>query len=375
MGQNGSAVFDTTGLTLHAFRRFEFSASRQLAGRWDGNNFSGWLGVTGALDARTGLFINMADLKLLLADVLERYDHRLLNAQLPAMPTTLNVARAMRDDVAAQLPAHVTLSSLELSEEDGDAALLTRQHDYVIARGDFSAAHRTHAPKLSARENHQLYGVCNNLNGHGHNYRAEVYLPPDAAFDAQLWRAFDHVNLSTDVPDLYGRNVVTEAIADVIARRTPQADRVRVYEMPDFWAEVRAADDRVRLGRRYRFHAAHRLHSAALSADENAAVYGKCNRIDPHGHTYHVLVTVAAPIDPRTETAFDLGCLDQIAAGIIGPLDHANLDRDVAAFAARPSTGENIAAHLWTQFKARLPHELDRVDLWETPNNRFGVTG
>ena len=39
---------------------------------------------------------------------------------------------------------------------------------------EFSAAHRLHAVHLTDSENEQLYENCNNLNGHGHDYRLEV---------------------------------------------------------------------------------------------------------------------------------------------------------------------------------------------------------
>ena len=361
---------------IYTLKRFEFSAARQLAGgRWTGHNFSGWAGVTGELNPDTGMFINVADLKVVLNGVLDRYDHRTLNTQLDAEPNTLNVARELWRDVAARLPAGSQLTSMELQEEGGDGARISGEDADRIAYGEFSAAHRTHAPRLSARENRALYGKCNNPAGHGHNYRAEVYLPPAAAFYPAVWAEFDHVNLSTDIPELFGRNVVTETLAELIARRVPDARRVRVWETPDFYAEYRAGDERYRLGRRYRFNAAHRLHSPALSAAANAALYGKCNRPDPHGHTYQVLVAIAAPLDPLTEAAFDIGCLDEHAAEVLGALDHRYLDREVAAFKDVPTTGENIAAQIYAQFQERLPDQLEMVQLWETPNNQFIVTG
>lgn len=39
---------------------------------------------------------------------------------------------------------------------------------------EFSASHRLHNPALSDEENRELYGICNNPNGHGHNYVVEV---------------------------------------------------------------------------------------------------------------------------------------------------------------------------------------------------------
>lgn len=38
----------------------------------------------------------------------------------------------------------------------------------------FSAAHRLHTPCLSDDVNKKIYGKCNNLNGHGHNYTVLV---------------------------------------------------------------------------------------------------------------------------------------------------------------------------------------------------------
>ena len=44
----------------------------------------------------------------------------------------------------------------------------------ITRREEFSASHRLHNPELSDEENVGLYGPCNNLYGHGHNYALEV---------------------------------------------------------------------------------------------------------------------------------------------------------------------------------------------------------
>ena len=38
----------------------------------------------------------------------------------------------------------------------------------------FSSAHRLHSVRLSTEENALLYGKCNGVNGHGHNYKVAV---------------------------------------------------------------------------------------------------------------------------------------------------------------------------------------------------------
>ena len=45
---------------------------------------------------------------------------------------------------------------------------------YVSKRARFSASHRLHNPALPDDENRRLFGLCNNPNGHGHDYEVEI---------------------------------------------------------------------------------------------------------------------------------------------------------------------------------------------------------
>ena len=45
---------------------------------------------------------------------------------------------------------------------------------HLTRRYWFCASHRLHNPTLGERENSELYGKCNNLGGHGHNYHLEL---------------------------------------------------------------------------------------------------------------------------------------------------------------------------------------------------------
>ena len=45
---------------------------------------------------------------------------------------------------------------------------------HLTRRYRFSASHRLHSPEMSAEENRDTYGKCNNPHGHGHNYTLEV---------------------------------------------------------------------------------------------------------------------------------------------------------------------------------------------------------
>ena len=54
---------------------------------------------------------------------------------------------------------------------------------HLTRRYLFSASHRLHSAEMSAQENVDTYGKCNNPFGHGHNYALEVTVsgPVDAA--------------------------------------------------------------------------------------------------------------------------------------------------------------------------------------------------
>ena len=45
---------------------------------------------------------------------------------------------------------------------------------YVTRKAHFSASHRLYNPAWSDARNNEVFGKCNNPNGHGHNYDIEV---------------------------------------------------------------------------------------------------------------------------------------------------------------------------------------------------------
>lgn len=124
----------------------------------------------------------------------------------------------------------------------------------ITRREEFSAAHRLHNPALSDAENRRLYGVCNNANGHGHNYAFEVTVrgpvPSGTGMVMDLNRLMvllreeivdpvDHKHLNHDVPFLAGIIPTAENVAVAFWKRIePRINafegcrlcRVRVYE-------------------------------------------------------------------------------------------------------------------------------------------------
>jgi 6-pyruvoyltetrahydropterin/6-carboxytetrahydropterin synthase len=128
---------------------------------------------------------------------------------------------------------------------------------------------------------------------------------------------------------------------------------------------------KVLLTRRFTFSASHRLHAPELSADENRALFGKCNRESGHGHNYGVEVSLLGPLDPRTGMVFSLTELKTVIEETIeAELDHRHLNSDVAAFRTLNPTVENIAVIIWDMLQKRLPAGLlHEVKVSETENN------
>jgi 6-pyruvoyltetrahydropterin/6-carboxytetrahydropterin synthase len=133
---------------------------------------------------------------------------------------------------------------------------------------------------------------------------------------------------------------------------------------------------KIELGRRYRFAAAHRLHSNALSAEENARVYGKCNNPYGHGHNYVVEISVSGTPDPATGMIANLADLDGfVEREVIEAFDHKSLNEDVPAFRGKVPTTENVCREIYQRLKHFPKARLERVRVEETSNNAFEYTG
>jgi len=126
---------------------------------------------------------------------------------------------------------------------------------HITHAEEFSAAHRLHAPSLSAAENKALYGPCN--THHGHNYRVEVTVKGRVdpvtgmvmnlndlmeVMRTEIWEHVDHKHLNEDVPFLKGIVPTAENLAIVFWQRlqacqdrfgAARLHRVRVVESRD----------------------------------------------------------------------------------------------------------------------------------------------
>ncbi|WP_237098201.1 6-carboxytetrahydropterin synthase [Nitrospina gracilis] len=99
---------------------------------------------------------------------------------------------------------------------------------YITRKVEFCASHRLFNPTFSDEKNAQVFGLCNNPNGHGHNYTMEVTVKGDVdpktgmVLDLKFLKKLvteeiidkvDHKNLNMDVEFLQGVIPTAENLA------------------------------------------------------------------------------------------------------------------------------------------------------------------
>jgi 6-pyruvoyltetrahydropterin/6-carboxytetrahydropterin synthase len=135
----------------------------------------------------------------------------------------------------------------------------------------------------------------------------------------------------------------------------------------------------MRLTRRYRFAAAHRLHSPAFTEQENRDLYGKCNNPYGHGHDYVLDVTAEGPVQPTSGQVVHIPTLDRLVSErVLKDFDHRYFNADLPEFQALVPTSENIMRvienRLMTHWREVFPSEWPRLEgirLRETKRNFF----
>src|ERR1043166_6576284 len=92
------------------------------------------------------------------------------------------------------------------------------------------------------------------------------------------------------------------------------------------------AQPHVTVTRRMHFSAAHRVHSPAMSDEENRRTFGKCNNPSGHGHNYQLKVTLAGTPN-QNGILIDVPAMERIVGEqVIDKFDHKNLNEQVAEF-------------------------------------------
>jgi 6-pyruvoyltetrahydropterin/6-carboxytetrahydropterin synthase len=194
-----------------------------------------------------------AEIARILESLRKELDHKNLNHEVAGLAnrpkTTESIAQYVHARVAGALPVH----RVRLHERDDFFAEYWSGGNYFLGmQRPFSAAHRLHAPGLSAAENLSLYGKCNSPRGHGHRYLTEATIggPCDersgtlynflsflSGIDEALrpWQD-KHLDLETEEfrkKPSTGENIVRALWPKFNARLDDQVVRLRLWETPN----------------------------------------------------------------------------------------------------------------------------------------------
>ena len=265
----------------------------------------------------------------------------------------------------------------------------------ITRRACFSSSHRYWLPEKSPEENFALFGKCSLAPGHGHNYelivsmggeldpygmvlnlsdvkhsiRDKVTEPLDFRFLNEVWPEFDITKKNGILP-------TTEALVRIIWNRLKNdlpLTALRLYESPSLWADYYGKNMEALLTVQTHFNAAHRLAKDEISLSENKKIYGKCARVNGHGHNYFLDVTVRGQIDSRTGMICDLPSLQSLIDDLVlEPLDHTFLNKDIEYFKTCVPTCENIALYISDILNSPIKNigaNLHKIRLQESPNN------
>jgi 6-pyruvoyltetrahydropterin/6-carboxytetrahydropterin synthase len=297
----------------------------------------------------------------------------------------------------------------------------------MTRRIDFSAGHRYWQLGLDREANRRLFGPFASPFNHGHNYvlRVTVSGPVDEKsgmvlnikrlddlLKVKVLALFDGRSLNDEVPAFADTPPTLENLllflwelisgepailrtrvcrsfrwdADLLRSpaetalalpETVRLDALRLEETPSLYGEIERGPNEniMTLTRSYEFAASHRLHSEEMDADQNRALFGKCNNPAGHGHNYVLEVTVEGEPGSRTGMIVNIDELDRcVSREVVDRYDHKNLNVDVPELAGAVPTSENVARAIFAKLEGRLPTRLSRVRLHETARSSFEVT-
>lgn len=238
--------------------------NRDLFGPWaspynHGHNYVLWVTAEGEVDPTTGMVVNIKWIDDVLKErVIRPFDQKSINDEIPEFidrSSSIENLLTYFADKLQQLPGDAKLIHLKLEEHPllyGELDLTTPHGPMIsITRiYEFAASHRLNTDELPHEENVRLYGKCNHINGHGHNYVLEVTVSGtpdpvtgmladlgqlDSVVEERILNRYDHRNLDLDVEELAGKVTTSEVVAREIFTQLEgvvpgQLERVRLHE-------------------------------------------------------------------------------------------------------------------------------------------------
>ena len=212
-----------------------------------GHNYILDVSVTGQVSAITGIVVNIKEIdRIVKQRIVQTLDRKWINRQIPAFCERPVTAETLAQHIAAELipalPAEAPLTGVRLEQAPFNYVEWNRNDTTRTEQGlmrlthsyEFSASHRLNSKHLSEEENSELFGKCNYVNGHGHNYILEVTVSGpvnersgrvmdgdqlDAIVHREIIDRYDHRHFNYDIPEFSDVIPSSEVVTKVIWER------------------------------------------------------------------------------------------------------------------------------------------------------------
>ena len=214
-----------------------------------GHNYFLDVTVEGEINPVTGIILNIKEIDRIVKEAAVQLLHRKnLSRVISDSPVTAeSLSLWIKERIEAQLPPEASLNSIRVEEtpldstewlseaEEARAKQTKASRKMLLTRAyEFAASHRLHSPHLSDQENQELFGKCNYVNGHGHNYVLEITVSGDInPLDGRVMNPveldrivnhevvdrYDHRHLNYDIPEFETLIPSTEVLTRVIWER------------------------------------------------------------------------------------------------------------------------------------------------------------
>lgn len=221
-----------------------------------GHNYILDVECTGQIDSATGMVVNIKLIDNIVREkIVSAFDQKSINDEVQGFeniaPNIENLLMHFAEVLPFFLPTQVKLTALRLEEMPTLYGEWRPQNMITLTRVyEFAASHRLNAPTLSQSENIELFGKCNNPNGHGHNYELEVTVSGepdpvtgfianladlDAIVHSEVVDRYDHKNLNEDLEEFQDGITTSEAVCYRIFERLKgkvpaKLERIRLKE-------------------------------------------------------------------------------------------------------------------------------------------------
>ncbi|RME30266.1 MAG: hypothetical protein D6800_02000 [Candidatus Zixiibacteriota bacterium] len=218
-----------------------------------GHNYRLRVTMTGEPHPAYGTIVPYKQLIKVPPIIRKRLDHRHINKEVPELKKQPVTSETISQYIYERLRKVLPITRLKLYELPwffveyfGD------NRGMVGVRASFRAAHRLHSHKLSEEQNREVYGKCNNLNGHGHRYDVEASISgtiderTGIIFDLvaiqegieEALAAYDYKHLDLEADDFVdrpstGENIVTALWPRMDAGLRNRLVRLRLWETPN----------------------------------------------------------------------------------------------------------------------------------------------